>query len=309
MQVDVSDVQGAFTSYKVSVAVYQASGEVDINDSRFGQGRGDSKNQNVTDDESKNKSLVNPPGYWFAYVEKVSVLGDVLIRFNREVEMKNFNLSDINEDTLVLYLDYTVNRLQDDIYQTDFNFTWQATELGSDFMKIKCNFTKPFAISQNVRFDKLVVHFKRVPSFFNVNYQMVRKLQEVEAYALPDAQATEATNATGLNFFSNYTTLTAILPRQINPKDEKLVEISKILNFILAMIIFGGIGASFIASIQIEKFLYVINELQLLFHLPLMDLNVPGNVLIVFTQLINLTKYDFLDHFKLINFQNSITDA
>lgn len=38
ISVDVSDVQGEATSYKLALSVYQASGEVDISDSRFGKG-------------------------------------------------------------------------------------------------------------------------------------------------------------------------------------------------------------------------------------------------------------------------------
>lgn len=52
-------------------------------------------------------TLVNPPDYWFAYVEKVSVVGDVIIKFNQKVDKRNFNLSDINTTSLLLYLDYT----------------------------------------------------------------------------------------------------------------------------------------------------------------------------------------------------------
>lgn len=112
-----------------------------------------------------------------------------------------------------------------------------------------------------------------------------------------------------VELFDNYTTLSAIVPRQIKPEDEKTIEVARIFNFILAMIIFGGIGSSYIVPVHIEKFLYMINELQLIFHLPLMHLNVPGNVLIVFSNLIQLVKYDILDHFKLLNFRESVSDA
>ena len=98
----------------------------------------------------ENKTFVNPPEDWFAYIEKVSVLGDVVIRFNQQVERKEFNISQINSDTLVAYLDYSLTRLQDDIDPTDFNFTWRPIELGPDFLTIHCNFTKPFSISQDV---------------------------------------------------------------------------------------------------------------------------------------------------------------
>lgn len=68
---------------------------------------------------------------------------------------------------MLVYLDYTVNRLEDDIDVTDFNFTWEAVELGVDYLVIHCNFTNVFAISQDVKFDKLILHFKRIPEFFN----------------------------------------------------------------------------------------------------------------------------------------------
>ena len=58
-----------------------------------------------------------------------------------------------------------------------------------------------------------------------------------------------------------------------------------------------------------ERFLYLINELQLLFHIPLLKLGIPGNVLVVFTNLIDLTNYDLLKHLRWVSFSSSIQDA
>jgi hypothetical protein len=169
---------------------------------------------------------------------------------------------------LNLYLDWTIQRLQDDIDPTDFNFTWEPKELGDDFLLIHCNFTKPFSISQNVRFDNLIVHFKKIPAFFNLyETDQGRRLEGLKE----------------IDLHQNYTTLSAIIPRQIKTQDESLIEYARYFNAILGIITFGGILTSFFFKIQIEKFLYVINELQLIFHLPFLNLNVPGNVLVVFT--------------------------
>jgi hypothetical protein len=65
-----------------------------------------------------------------------------------------------------------------------------------------------------------------------------------------------------------------------------VIETAKYFNFILAMILFGGVGISFAASVPMDKFLYLIGELQLIFHLPMMRVLVPGNVLIAFTNMI-----------------------
>ena len=75
------------------------------------------------------------------------------------------------------------------------------------------------------------------------------------------------------------------------------------------MIVFGGISLSFLIGTPTEKFLYVINELQLIFHFPLMQILVPGNILIVFTQLINLVKYDVLNQLRILDWTESIADA
>lgn len=139
-----------------------------------------------------------------------------------------------------------------------------------------------------MQFDRLIVHFKQIPSFFNVNLQ--RKLAEVDLY-------------------QNYTTMSAILPRQIKKEDANVIDNARIFNFILAIILFGGIAISYVTSTSLDKFLYMINELQLIFHLPLMHLIVPGNVLIAFTNMIDLVKYDILTHFKLFDFSSSIKDA
>lgn len=222
---------------------------------------------------------MNPPDYWFAYVERMSVVGDVIIKFNQKVDTKNFTLANINRTSLNLYLDYTVTRAQEDYRGEDFNFTWEAVELGSDFIHIKCDFKKPFSISQDVRFDRLIVHFKKVPMFFDVEkYKMVqgRRLQDLSVDQVTSmTSASSATRPAGIgssnvDLFKNYTTLSAIVPRQIKKDDEGKIGLARLLNFLLAIFLFGSICYCFCMRISSEKFLYIINELQLIFHLPLM---------------------------------------
>ena len=187
-----------------------------------------------------------------------------------------------------MYLDYTTDRVQDNVIVSDFNFSWTPVKLGHDFLHINCNFTKPFSISQNPKFDRIMVHFKAIPEFFEVQYH--RGLQEAE-------------------YFGNYTTISAVVPRQIDSADYRLIETAQAINFLLSMFVFGSIILSFVFKYSAERFLYTLNELQLLFHLPLLGLEVPGNVLIVFTNLINLVRYDFLQHLKLLNYADSVADA
>ena len=85
-----------------------------------------------------------------------------------------------------------------------------------------------------------------------------------------------------MDLFQNYTTLSAIIPRQIKPDDESIIFKARAFNFILACLLFGGIGISYLADKPIDKFLYILTELQLVVHLPLLNHYVPGNVLIVF---------------------------
>ena len=119
----------------------------------------------------------------------------------------------------------------------------------------------------------------------------------------------EPTNNDDVDLFTNYTTFSAIVPRLINPSDESIINIARFFNFIIAIIVFGGVLISFYLKIGTEKFLYVLNEMQLIFHLPLMHLMVPGNVLIVFTYLINLVKFDVINQLRLVDFSKSINDA
>lgn len=85
IEIDVSDQEGATTTYKAKVAIFKASEKAVINDDRlnrkFNQGNW-TQPQDKKEEPKSNTTFVNPPGYWFAYIEKVSVVGDVFIRFN-----------------------------------------------------------------------------------------------------------------------------------------------------------------------------------------------------------------------------------
>ena len=104
----------------------------------------------VVDEKEPPKKVeyVKPPNNWFAYIEKISVVGDVFIRLNPELKRKdNFNLTTVNRDCINLYVDYTKDTERNDFDMRDYNFTWDPTELTKDHLIIRINFTKPFSIS------------------------------------------------------------------------------------------------------------------------------------------------------------------
>jgi hypothetical protein len=77
IKIDISDLDGAVNKYDATLSIYQSSEEAVIDDDALSgkNGRsqgGNLKTQNVT---VSNKTLVNPPDNWFAYIEKVSVIG------------------------------------------------------------------------------------------------------------------------------------------------------------------------------------------------------------------------------------------
>lgn len=109
--------------------------------------------------------------------------------------------------------------------------------------------------------------------------------------------------------YQNYTTLSAIVPRQIKPNEVSTIKTTSFFSSFLMVFFVCLVILSFITRSSIFKYLYMLNELQLIFHLPLMHLYVPGNVLIVFTHMINLVRYDFIKQLRLADYSESVRDA
>lgn len=76
IEIDISDSLGATNTYTTTLSIYKASESIDIED----DGEGNSTKNETRKNETV--TLVSPPGFWFAYIEKVSVIGDVYIKFN-----------------------------------------------------------------------------------------------------------------------------------------------------------------------------------------------------------------------------------
>lgn len=132
---------------------------------------------NIKTPEIKKTELVGnwkPPAddgkFVKAFIKKISVLGEVTIKFNTHMRVKNPNitLSHINSTIVDCYIVPTGNwHLTKKHFKMEhLNFTWNVTFYEENFMKLKLNFTDPSYISPGLPYDRFVFHIKEKYHFF-----------------------------------------------------------------------------------------------------------------------------------------------
>ena len=84
-----------------------------------------------------------------AYIKSISILGDMVIKFSHPMQT-TFNLTLYNETIIEMYILPAKDRHLDDGFEGNLNFTWNVTDFYVDEMKIKINFTDPYAISLGI---------------------------------------------------------------------------------------------------------------------------------------------------------------
>ena len=86
------------------------------------------------------------------------------------------------------HLDY--NLVSD---SSKLNFTWKVTQLDSEMMKLKLNFTDPLVISPFIKYDKLAVVVDDLANLFEQSTPRMRMLQtEAEVVQVDHSKETKS---------------------------------------------------------------------------------------------------------------------
>lgn len=168
----------------------------------------------------------------------------------------DFNISIIDSSVIDMYLVPTQQReLEETIDYSLLNFTWTTLSFEGNLLVFKLEFQNPGEISPSLSQDWIVVHFKQIEGFFISSEYLV-------------------------DLTSANSTLREKIPKQISdgPFTEGLVFLSANLEDGLK----GAFIAIFILNIifsgLMNKMIGAIRSLQIITHLLMLSIVVPGNV-------------------------------
>ena len=103
-----------------------------------------------------------------AKIVSVDQFGQLTVEFNHEMLTSGFNLTELNEEVLDLYV-----KPAKDYHLEDFNFnlsqlnlTWQADSYGGKTLKLNISFFDPISISPLPEQDMLILHVRQPAPYF-----------------------------------------------------------------------------------------------------------------------------------------------
>jgi len=98
------------------------------------------------------------------------------------------------------------------------------------------------------------------------------------------------------------TTLRKEIKRQIEPHQGEAVKVlSTVLSVILRLLIFISFFAFLLLGGDMVPFWAMVNTLQLLIHLPLMNVEIPGFAALFLKGLLDVTRFEFVPLDGLVN--------
>lgn len=209
-----------------------------------------------------------------AKFESIDQYGHAIIKFNSSMNTEHLNLTDLDSTVIDLYIvPYNNWHLDEDNFKVypSLNFTWIIHSFKDKYLKLNLTFYEPIQISPREVQDMMIFHII-VPEFFT----------------------------TGLTFKmidENYRTLPIKVRKQMadssfNRNFKKAAETTQ--KSIKGGVI-GGFLVNFIMAASLSQVLGMVNSLQLIVHLPIINVNVPACVMIVENVLIPIVTFDFID--------------
>jgi hypothetical protein len=204
-----------------------------------------------------------------AWIHDINEFGQVIILFNVNISTAFVNITEMNTTYIDMYIepysrwDLGIERFN----MTKLNFTWDVTHYHGRELYIQCNFYSPPNISPMSTFDNMVFHIKEKREFF-------RSLNE------------------GVNIHDDYTTLRHKVKRQSN--DAWIGDTpEKITSSLFFLLMFSGLMALMMQG-SAAMMIGMINGLQLITHLPTMDVPFPANVMTFLRSFIEITQFEVL---------------
>jgi len=184
----------------------------------------------------------------------------------------------MNETDLIIVLE----PLEDyEIEEEYLDFEWAVTYFTEEQMIVQLNFSYPMEISNRV---KVKVVFKNESEF--------QELQQFETIE------------------TNYT-IQKTLPAQINkdPMSQFIDGAADSFEASMTIVTSGAIAVNLVMSTSLQSVWGAINALQMIIHIPLMNIVLPSNAIIFFETLINMVQMDIIPSERvndlMFNFSNS----
>ena len=138
------------------------------------------KEEFITNNDPEPEKIEQPvmKSNFSAKVEKISVQGNVFVRFSKYLVDENFDHSLVKTDYFDLYILPADQREEDSTFRLEsVNFTWSVTSFKLDLLELKLEFFEPVEISPLQTQDSLVIHFKEetIPIFEDLAQKTLAK--------------------------------------------------------------------------------------------------------------------------------------
>mmetsp|Transcript_12386 Transcript_12386/g.19281 ORF Transcript_12386/g.19281 Transcript_12386/m.19281 type:complete len:218 (+) Transcript_12386:3359-4012(+) len=186
-----------------------------------------------------------------------------------------FNLTDINSTYIDLYLepaDLFIFKPEDLFH---LNFTWEVVEYVGHEMKIQLMFEGPewVSMSSPSHFDKLVFHIID-PSYFFISKTLLENVETRTMMVNVPPQLRD----NGFN-------------RGVASSSQGAKQTMK------ATMVVSFIANAFLSG-SLSLVLGMVNSLQLIVHLPMLNVAIPANAMLVFKALIPIVTFDILENYE-----------
>ena len=204
-----------------------------------------------------------------AKIQEFNKNNQILIRFS--TPLVPFNLTDLNSSSVDLHIEPFDNWADFDpnFNITKLNFTWAATAFDVDLLTIDIDFNDPIAISPKAKQDKLVWHY------FENQTILVSKTH-------------------GEPLHRNSSVLKVQVPKMMlnNTLARFTIGLSETVDSTIKTFMLVSVIVNSFFPFLLEFLFDVIRSLQLVVHLPIFNVIVPGNVARIFSILIPICMYD-----------------
>mmetsp|Transcript_9281 Transcript_9281/g.14051 ORF Transcript_9281/g.14051 Transcript_9281/m.14051 type:complete len:253 (+) Transcript_9281:2509-3267(+) len=208
------------------------------------------------------------------WVQSFSRYGELVLGFN-DTAFAAIDPEMLNLTTMDIYIVPAAGREKEEGFKMEqVNFTWEAPEMMADDDEREATFTlvflNPILISPLEQQDSIIVHFKE--RYYPLENEPIGFLVGNQTLKLKARKQVEPTALTK-NFESG-----------VQATEGALVSLL-VISFLLQILLTGGM----------QYLVVFIRSLQLILHLPLLNVIVPANVLIMFSTTMSIAMFDVLD--------------
>lgn len=130
------------------------------------------------EEEVQEEEVIEDDFEVLAWINEISIYGDVEIEFNKDLNTEQIDMSWFNDSLIQAYIEPANDfHLYQQFDLKQLNFTWSVTSFFSNKLFLKLNFTYPNWISSQDTQDSLIIFIKVVPELFQPQ-TIMRNLRE-----------------------------------------------------------------------------------------------------------------------------------